>query len=307
MKGLELSRGYYSDICRPAVEEHFKEHIDKMAFGLVGDGSECYGFDDEISRDHDFGPRVMAWLSTSDYELFGAELHKFIIALPKSYKGYEGVNISEYGQGREGAFSIPDFFKKFTGLDHPPETLIEWMRIPEVNLSIATNGEVFSDASGAFTGYREYLLAGYPEDVKLKMIAARCMKAAQSGQYNFPRCIKRKEYTAAQIALSEFINTVCSLVYLLNNKFKPFYKWMHRGLNDLSLLGKDISPLLNDISLSNDHIKSVDIIEQISGMVINVIRDEGLSDSNSDFLLDHAPLIQQKIKDEYLKNMVPWG
>ena len=307
MKGLELSRGYYNDICRPAIEEHFKKHINKMAFGLVGDGSECYGFDDEISQDHDFGPRIMVWLSTDDYRQFGTELHKFILNLPKNYMGYESVNKSQYGDEREGVFSITDFFKKITGLDHLPESLIEWMRIPEVNLSIATNGEVFSDISGKFSNYRALLLAGYPEDVRLKMIAARCMKAAQSGQYNFPRCIKRKEFTAAQVALAEFINTICSLIYLLNNRYKPFYKWMHRGLNDLSLLGKEISPLLNSISLSNDHIKSIGLIEQICGLVINTLREKELSDSKSDFLLDHAPLVQQKIKDDYLKTMMPWG
>ena len=39
MKGLELSRGYYEDIVRPAIEEKFGDKIDRMAFGLVGDGS----------------------------------------------------------------------------------------------------------------------------------------------------------------------------------------------------------------------------------------------------------------------------
>lgn len=306
MKGLELSLRYFKDICWPAVRKHFGEKTSEMAFGLVGDGSECYGFDDEISRDHDFGPRIMIWLTPENYLLFGAELNEFVLNLPKEYMGYKGVNKSLYGEGREGVFSIPDFFKRFTGLDHPPETLNEWIRIPEVNLSIATNGEVFSDASGEFTRFRDKLLSGYPGDVRLKMLAARCMKMAQSGQYNYARCVKRGEFTAAHIALSEFINAACSLIYLLNNRFKPFYKWMHKGLAGLPLLGSAVSPLLMDISLLKDHKKIIDTIELICGLIIETLRRQGLSDSGSDFLLDHGPLIQQKIKDEYLRNMMPW-
>ena len=41
---------------------------------LVGHGSECYGFDDALSRDHDFGPRVCLWLTADDYAEFGERL-----------------------------------------------------------------------------------------------------------------------------------------------------------------------------------------------------------------------------------------
>ena len=307
MKGLELSRRYYEEVCRPAIERHFGRTLEKMAFGLAGDGSECYGFDDEISRDHDFGPRIMIWILSSDYTEFGIELQKVFRNLPKKFLGYDGVNTSQYGKGREGVFTINGFYKQFTGLDHPPSAIHEWRQIPEVNLSLATNGEVFDDPSGEFTGYRNLLLAGYPEDLRLKMMAARCMKIAQSGQYNYPRSLKRKEYVAARMALAEFTDSAISMIYLMNKKYKPFYKWMHRGLRSLSILGKETFNLFGTLSTSTQLSDNIDNMEKICSLIIDELREEGLSDSTSDFLLDHGPQIQKGIKDENLRNMVPWG
>lgn len=307
MQGLELSRRYYEDICRPAVEQYLPAHIEKMAFGLVGDGSECYGFDDEISRDHDFGPRIMIWITSRDYTDFGIKLQEIIKNLPKKFLGFDGLNTSQYGKGREGVFRINEFYKKFTGLEHPPSTIHDWRLIPESNLSLATNGEVFSDPSGEFTGYRNVLLAGYPEDLRLKMMAARCMKIAQSGQYNYERSIKRREYVAAQMALAEFTDSAASMIYLMNKRYKPFYKWLHRGLRDLPVLGKETHKLLEALSTSNHFSDNITNIETICSLIINKLREEELSDSESDFLLDHGPQIQKRIKDEYLSSMVPWG
>jgi len=307
MKGLELSRRYYKEICRPAIERQFGSAVEKMALGLVGDGSECYGFDDEISQDHDFGPRIMVWLLSDDFADFGSKLQDLLSKLPKKFLGYDGVNTSRYGEGREGVFTISAFYKRFTGLDHPPSAINEWRLIPEVNLSLATNGEIFSDPHGEFTGYRNILLAGYPEDLRLKMMAARCMKMAQAGQYNYARCIKRNEYVAAQMALAEFTDSTTSMIYLMNKKYKPFYKWMHRGLRDLPVLGIETYKLLETLSTSSSSYDNITTIETICNLIINRLREEGLCDSTSDFLLDHGPQIQERIKDENLRDMVPWG
>lgn len=307
MKGLELSRRYYNEVCRPAIKKHFGSTIEKMAFGLVGDGSECYGFDDEISQDHDFGPRMMIWVNPDDFNLFGLELQSLISKLPKKFLGFDGVNTSLYGEGREGVFTVNGFYKKFTGLDHPPSAINEWRRIPEINLSLATNGEVFDDPSGEFTEYRNRLLAFYPEDLRLKMMAARCMKMAQSGQYNYERSIRRKEYVAARMAVAEFTDSAVSMIFLMNKRYKPFYKWMHRGLRGLSVLGNESYDLLGALSTSIQFSENITAIETICSLIIDKLRENGLSDSTSDFLLDHGPLIQQRIMDDNLRNMVPWG
>ena len=46
--GLQLSRGLYGQVVAP----------------LLGDGSEVLGFDDEVSTDHDFGPRLQVFVAT---------------------------------------------------------------------------------------------------------------------------------------------------------------------------------------------------------------------------------------------------
>lgn len=58
IKGLELSKRYFYDIVLPEFEKSLKDILPLCAFGLVGEGSECYGYDDELSKDHDFGPSV---------------------------------------------------------------------------------------------------------------------------------------------------------------------------------------------------------------------------------------------------------
>ena len=56
MKGIELSRRFFEEYGRKMIEDEFGEQKERICAGLVGHGSECFGFDDELSRDHDFTP-----------------------------------------------------------------------------------------------------------------------------------------------------------------------------------------------------------------------------------------------------------
>ena len=52
MNGLELSRAFYETYGLPMLRTQFPELLPLLAVGLIGSGSECFGFDDEVSRDH---------------------------------------------------------------------------------------------------------------------------------------------------------------------------------------------------------------------------------------------------------------
>lgn len=85
MKGLELSRRYYQEVGEPALRARFGDRVSRFAAGLVGEGSECFGYDDSISADHDYGPGFCLWLTPEDYETVGKEAQAVYDSLPGEF------------------------------------------------------------------------------------------------------------------------------------------------------------------------------------------------------------------------------
>ncbi|PSH03476.1 MAG: hypothetical protein CXZ00_12190 [Acidobacteria bacterium] len=301
MKGLELCEAYFREEGLPVLERECKELLDRMAFGLVGDGSDCYGFDDEISRDHDWGPGFCIWLTGEDYASFGPRVQQIYASLPGTFKGYGRRQTSPQGGGRVGALETSTFYSQFIGQYQPPSNYNEWMALPENALAAATNGKVFQDPLGKFSQIRCDLLQFYPEDVRLKKIAARCVSLGQSGQYNLPRCVKRGELFPAQYSETRFYADAMSLVFLLNRRYAPFYKWIHRAIRDLPILGAYMYETISDLVKEHDYQVKVQRIEAMSQALISELKRQNLTDHFSDFLLDHAPVIQQRIQDRSLR------
>lgn len=306
MNGLDISERYFWSHGVPLIESEFAGYHHRIAAGLVGDGSECYGFDDELSRDHDWGPGFCLWLNQQDYRAIGAALQEKLADLPATFEGVGPRHTSEWGGGRLGVLEIGAFYKRFIAFDHVPANLGEWRAIPESNLAAATNGKVFTDPLGEFSRFRDGLASFYPEDIRLKKIAARCMSIAQSGQYNYPRCSLRKEAVAAQQAEAIFASQTISLVFLLNRRYTPYYKWMHRAMKALPILGEETHYLLSALATSYGSSEKLQLIEEICANLVDALHRQGLSDSPSDFLLDHGPIVQAKIQNEGLRKVYVW-
>jgi hypothetical protein len=298
MKGLELAKAYYDHLGAPMLRERFPELFDRIAVGLIGPGSECFGFDDDISRDHDWGPAFCMWLTQDDYQKYGKELQKTYNELPKVFQGFGPRQSSPGEEFRTGVCPTETFYATYIGLNHPPTTIKEWTYIPDSSLAICTNGQVFSDKLGEFSRIRQALLEFYPEDVRLKKIASRCFTIAQSGQYNLPRSLKRRELFAANWALLEFCAETMSLLFLLNKRYAPFYKWMHRAIKELPLMGEWAHSTINDLMVPIDIKEKPTIVETACAVIIQELRSQDLTDSTSDFLLDHAHSVHSRIRDE---------
>jgi hypothetical protein len=306
MKGLELCERYFRNEGQPVLEREFGSLFDRMAIGLVGDGSECYGYDDEISRDHDWGPSFCIWLTKGDYEAAGGRIREVYDRLPRTYEGYGQRMGSRWGEGRVGVLEIQAFYRGFIGPYQPPGNNGEWLVLPENALAAATNGKVFHDPLGEFTKIRAALLQFYPEDVRLKKIASRCMTAGREGQYNFPRCVKRGEFYAAQYGETKFCADAMSMVFLFNRRYAPFYKWTHRALKGLPVLGDSLYHGISNLVAERDYALKAERIERISQTLIGELRRQGLSDHPSDFLPDHGPIVQQSIQDQELRERNVW-
>lgn len=166
MKGIELCRAYFEAEGRPMLtelERQYPELKGRLAAGLVGQGSECLGFDDERSRDHDFGASFCIWLPQELYARYGGVCQEAYERLPSAFEGMPKRQESRNGSGRVGALSTQQFFYGLIGREDAPQNNMEWMFVPESRLSMASNGEVFLDESGEFSRIYERLKGFYPE------------------------------------------------------------------------------------------------------------------------------------------------
>ena len=290
MKGLELCRSYYENVGAPELSRLFPEVMSRAAAGLSGQGSDCLGFDDEISRE--------------DFEKYGAELQKAYDALPKEYMGFERKP-THTGAQRVGVMRTSDFYRYYIGCPGVPDTLMRWVRIQEHFLATCTSGEVFEDGLGEFTAIRNGLLPCYPEDVRLKKLAARAATMAQSGQYNYHRLMRRGDVFGARLALAEFLNAALSMLYMLNFRYEPFYKWQFAGAEGLVAMSEAL-PYLKDIAASSTRRDADAIardIEAASAVAISELRLQGLTDAEGDYLEPHAYSIMSKIEDPEIRGL----
>lgn len=295
--GMELCQAFFEEYGIPMIRQKFPEYEQMIAVGLVGEGSECFGFDDQVSRDHDFGPGFCMWLTDPVYDEIGEELQKAYEALPSTYMGITRFTTVK-AQKRVGVFRIGDFYESLIGLRDVPTTQNQWLFLDDYRLATAVNGKVFRDDLGEFTRIRRGILAYYPEEARIKKIAREAALMAQSGQYNYSRMSGRGEKVTAAIALSEFMKHTMAMVYLLNRTYAPFYKWMHKGMERLAVLPeiRDILNALVDFPAGDERIPQT--IEIIVALIIAEMKKQGLTSGEDNFLDNHTDNILRSIPEK---------
>ena len=295
MNGLQLSQKFYDECGKDAIHELFPEYEKRIAIAFCGHGSECYGFDDEISCDHDFETGFAMFLTDEDDIKIGPRLSRLYREISKGEK----IKRSLLCEKKNGVIRISDYFRRYTGSEGAPDSIEQWMALPSYALAECVNGEVFRDDLGIFTAEREKIRNGMPEDVRKKKMAAKAALMAQSGQYNYERCLLHNQKEAAYLASDEFVKKACDMIFLLNRRHAPYYKWVFRAMDDLPLLSELKIPL-SGILERRDIVQN---IERVSLSVINELKRQDLSTSNSDYLEDHAFEVMDRIENRYLKSL----
>ncbi len=304
MKGLEEARKFYEEAGAEMISRNFGDFENRIAVGLVGHGSECFGFDDQTSRDHDFETGFCIWLTKDDEEKIGFRLMRAYDKLVKSVNGERADRVVE--NGFQGVFVTGDFYRRYTGCDGAPKTWQDWLYTNSAYFAEATNGEVFRDDLGEFTKIRNEILHGMPEDVRIKKIGSCSLKAAQSGQYNYARCLAHGEEGAAMLALFEFVTNAIELAFLLNRKHCPYYKWALRSMDGLDKFAELKQPLEYLLTADNDKagqsVKKA-IVEDISLALANEINAQFDLGVEGGFLEPYAYAIQKRIKNSDIRNL----
>ena len=306
MKGLELSRQFYETYGVPMLEEQFADLLPHLAVGLVGSGSECLGYDDALSQDHDFEPGFCLFLPGEEVvdSRRAFALERAYAKLPKEFLGFTRVPLSPVGGNRHGVLRLPEFLTAKTGHPQGVLGLQDWLTIPEQSLAEVTGGDLFRDDGGVFTAIRA-TLRYLPEEVRQKKLAGRLWEMGQAGQYNYGRCIARGETGAAQLAVGQFVHAAIHAIHLLGRAYLPYYKWQFRGMQGLPLghLAADLERLLSTGNTPEEAQEKSRRIEMVCAAIGAQVRAQGLSDHQGDTMEGLAYGVNNRIPVEKLRNL----
>ena len=306
MKGLELSRAFYEAYGKPMLDE-FKEIMPYLAAGMFGSGSECLGYDDDISKDHDFEPGFCIFLPGEDVidRRTAFLLERAYAKLPREFMGFKRSLMQPVGGARHGIFRTDEFFNEKIGSPDGSLSLSGWLTVPQQALLEVTSGEIFFDNYGEVSKIREKL-EFYPEDIFLKKLAGQLLIMAQSGQYNYKRCIGHGETAAAQLAAFEFVKSAMAVIFLLNQRYMPYYKWSFKALRELkkfSELSETLEYLISSGNGKNICEEKYILIESISSDITAELINRGITKASCGDLEKHAYSVNDGIEDSELRNM----
>ncbi len=305
------SRRFYDNYVAPMIHEKFSDYENRIAVGLVGEGSDCFGYDDFMSRDHDFGTGVCLWLTDEDYDEIGCLLS---IAYNELVEKHGGAGLTERLMERRGVMRIHDFYSNilYVNCDVNSEGISDedWLSFEPSCLATAVNGAVFRDDLGVFSRYRNLLLDYYPDKIWRRMIVNNLHQFSATLQVNYGRCMSRNDIVAAELCRLQGLEAAMELFFLLNKKYAPYYKWTYRALSEMDENGNFsglVKNLAENVSTDvawryyrydprnvNRNDKVVAAAEAVAEEIVNLLQAQGLISGNDSYLESYIDEILNK-------------
>ncbi|WP_433293261.1 DUF4037 domain-containing protein [Actinoplanes sp. CA-030573] len=199
VNGIEISRRHYLAEVAPGLAGV------PHAAALLGPGSEILGYDDEVSPDHDFGPRVQVFYPDHD--------------------------------------TVGEFFSGWLGFD-PAEgvSVADWLLTPTQIFASLTRGAVFHDPSGEL-GARRAAISFYPDDIWRYALAAAWRKVGQEESF-VARTGSTGDDLGSRVLAARLVRELIRIAFLVERCWAPYGKWLGRAFGELKVAGR-LSPLLS--------------------------------------------------------------
>ncbi len=255
--GLSLAAITYREAVRPILDRAFPGLVHSAA--LLGPGSEVLGYDTARSTDHDWGPRVLLFLSAVDADRQSREIIDVLgERMPPSVAGWSAhFSPPEPGQARtlQPANNGPiDHCVEVLDLDAWLEDQLgvdprkgmrarDWLAVPSQLLLEATAGAVFHDGLGQLEPIRA-ALAWYPDDVWRYLLACQWRRIAE--EEPFPgRCAESGDDLGSRIVTARLVRDMMRLALLMERRYAPYAKWLGTAFAHLRCASM-LQPVLAD-------------------------------------------------------------
>jgi Domain of unknown function (DUF4037) len=251
IKGVELSGLFFREAVRPVLDAEFPRL--RYSAARLGSGSEVLGFDDEMSTDHCWGPRVDLFLGEKDYtEARDAVRETLRHKLPHLFRGYPtsytepdpNDNGTQLLEAREGGpvnhkveiKTARRFFLEYLdfdiGLGVEPA---DWLTFPEQKLRTVAEGPVFHDETGL--GEIRQRFSYYPRDVWLYLLAAGWERVGQE-EHLMGRAGSAGDELGSALIGARLVRDLVRLCFLMERRYAPYQKWLGTAFKQLSCAGE---------------------------------------------------------------------
>jgi len=260
MQGIELSRLFYRDVVRPWLDGEFPGLSHDA--GIFGYGSELLGFDDDMSRDHNWGPRVQLVIRPGDFAASArAIVDGFDRVKPETFLGepigYRSrphppiVADDALGRPEHGVevFTASGILRTRLALDAVPLDPLTWLSLPEQRLVEMTAGEVFFSGLGDLARLRE-TFARFPRDVTLFKLAALWRRVADEQAF-VGRAGHVGDELGSRIIAARVAHDVMRMAFLLEGHYPPYAKWFGTAFSKLEA-ARTLTPLLDGALRADD-------------------------------------------------------
>jgi Domain of unknown function (DUF4037) len=253
--GVRLNGVFYREAVAPILALAFPRL--RYSAALIGHGSDVLGFDSERSADHEWGPRLLVFLSENDHRESSTALTELLSArLPTEFCCYS-TNFSDPDEhrirwmtpGEPGRVqhhvyfhTVREFSRMYLGIEQGQTlTNIDWLLMYQNALLEVTGGAVYHDGLGELVPLRQSL-AWYPRDVWLFMLASQWIRLAQ--EEAFPgRCGEAGDEVGSLVNTARMVRDVMRLCFLMERRYSPYSKWLGAAFSRLDC-AQELEPVV---------------------------------------------------------------
>lgn len=246
--GATLSQEYYRQVVAPLLAARWPGL--RYAAGRLGSGSDVLGFDDGVSRDHDWGLRLTLLVPADLVTAIDAYLDT---VLPESFSGHPTrfpLTADPQVRHRVSVADVDSFVHARTGI-HVRDTLstADWLTLTGQSVLEVTAGPVFVDTAGELTAVRERM-QWYPHDVWIYAMTTDWARIAQELPF-IGRTAERGDDVGSRVIAARLAGAAMHLGHLLERRWPPYSKWVGVSLDRLPRARSAIAPLRESLGAAD--------------------------------------------------------
>jgi Domain of unknown function (DUF4037) len=243
LPGNELARRFHADVVEPLLTGAVPGL--RYAAARLGSGSDVLGFDDAMSRDHDWGCRLTLLVDGPDGDAVPQICLLLERELPESYRGFPVRFPVTWDPSRTHKIevaTVAGFAASRLGVD-PVAGLsaVDWLILTGQSVLEVTAGPVFADRTADLARVRA-MLRWYPPDIERHVLAAGWQRLSQEMPM-VGRTAERGDELGSRLLSARLADDLMWLAFALSRQWPPYAKWRGTAFQSLAVAADLGGPL----------------------------------------------------------------